>query len=166
MSLTSADPNTLTVDSPVAVNPGDQDVPINVTGVARNPTAVTITATANGVSRSGNVRVLGDRVTVDVPTFAALAPATGNVSFGGTINLAATLDPVVDSVSFGPGTAVVVAQITGFATRTTFAEGTYKSINDSSSTKSCARHPNGYDSDDLATDWTLQTTPNPCLANP
>jgi len=346
VTLTSGDPATLTVDSPVMLNPGDQDVPIKVTGVMRNPTAVTISATANGVTRTGSVRVLGDGVTADKPTFTTLTPATGKVAFGGTINLTAALDlpaaaavpftvmsasgwtvpatpptipvdelsvaipitqtgstltdtitvsdgttpktsmlsvnvhpvinevdydmastdlsefieiynpnpvsldlsnfavvlatnganeylrvpltgvtldagsatpppgsflvigtatlnatlpamvhaiafaktqdnitntssnptgiaiidttnnTVVDSVSFGPGTAGVVAQITGFTGKTTFAEGTFKSINDSGTAKSCARHPNGHDSDDLATDWTLQATPNPGAANP
>ena len=346
VTLTSGDPTTLTVDSPVMLNPGDQNVPIKVTGVMRNPAPVTISATANGVTRTGNVRVLGDGVTSDIPVFTALTPATGKVGFGGTINLTAALDlpaaapvpftvmsasgwtvpataptisanelsvaipitqtgstltdtitvsdgtttkmstlnvnvhpvinevdydmpstdlsefieiynpnpvsvdlsnyavvlatnganeylrvpltgitldagsatpppgsflvigtatlnatlpamvhsiafaktqdnitntssnptgiaiidttnnTVVDSVSFGAGAAGVVAQINGVTGKTTFAEGTFKSINDSGTTKSCARHPNGHDSDDLATDWLLQATPNPGVANP
>jgi len=77
-----------------------------------------------------------------------------------------TNNTVVDSVSFGPGSAGVVAQINGVSGKTTFAEGTFKSINDSGTTKSCARHPNGTDNDNLSTDWVLQTTPNPGVANP
>ncbi|HEX6837984.1 MAG TPA: thrombospondin type 3 repeat-containing protein, partial [Polyangia bacterium] len=92
VTLTSGDTNTLTVDSPVMLNIGDQDIPIKVTGVMRNTTPTTITATANGVTRTGNVRVLGDGITVDKPTFATLTPPTGKVAFGGSINLTAALD--------------------------------------------------------------------------
>ena len=41
-----------------------------------DPTPVTVTATAAGVTRTGTIRVLGDGITVDVPTFTALNPAT------------------------------------------------------------------------------------------
>src|SRR6185312_6861956 len=77
-----------------------------------------------------------------------------------------TTNTVVDSVSFGTTAPGVVAQITGVTGKTTFAEGTWKSVNDNGTAKSCARHPNGVDNDNLSTDWVLQTTPNPGLPNP
>jgi hypothetical protein len=93
VTLTSGDTNTLTVDSPVSLNPGDQDVPIKVTGVARNTTPVTITATANGVTRTGTVRVLGDGVADDAPTLMSLTPPTAKIAgIGGSATLTATLD--------------------------------------------------------------------------
>jgi hypothetical protein len=346
LSVAAADQAKLTVPAMVTVPATQSTASFNVSGLMRDPTPVTVTATANGVTRTGTIRVLGDGLTVDKPTFTTLAPPTAKVAFGGTIQLTATLDlpaavavpftvtsmngwtvpatpptigpngisvtfpitqagtmltdsimvsdgtttkmstlsvnvhpvinevdydmpstdlnefielynpnpvsvdlsnyavvlatnganeylrlpltgitldaggatpppgsflvigsatllatvpamvhtitfaktqdnitntssnptgiaiidltnnTVVDSVSFGPGSAGVVAQINGVSGKTTFAEGTFKSINDSGTTKSCARHPNGTDNDDLSTDWVLQTTPNPGVANP
>jgi hypothetical protein len=343
VDLTSGDTNTLTVDSPVVLNVGDQDIPIKVTGVARNTTPIAVTATADGIMRVGHVRVLGDGVVDDAPTFTALNPATGKIPLGGSTTLTALLDlpapaagipvtiidsatwtftpattipadaisvgipitqtgatltdtvsvtatsltkmstlnvdvhpvinevdydqastdlnefielynpnpipvnlaglavvlatngadeylrvpltgtldaggsgpgaflvigsatliatvpagvhtitfaktqdnitntssnptgiaiidtaalTVVDSVSFGPGTAGVVAQITGFTGKTNFVEGTFKSINDTGTAKSCARHPNGQDTNNLSADWVLQAAPNAGVANP
>ncbi|HXU72642.1 MAG TPA: thrombospondin type 3 repeat-containing protein [Polyangia bacterium] len=344
--LMSSDPATLTVPATVQIPANASSVAVPVTGVMRNTTAVTITASLNGVSRTGTVQVLGDGITQDQPTFTTLAPPTGKVGFGGTINLTASLDlpagapvpltvasangwtvapaatialdtlsttipvtqagsmlmdtitvsdgtntkmsmlsvnvhpvinevdydqpstdtsefielynpnpvsvncnnlavvlatnsqneylrvpltgitlaagdpttppataflvigtatvnatlptgvqsinfalasnnitntssnptgiaiidtttnTVVDSVSFGTTAPGVVAQITGVTGKTTFAEGTWKSVNDNGTAKSCARHPNGVDNDNLSTDWVLQTTPNPGLPNP
>jgi cytosine/adenosine deaminase-related metal-dependent hydrolase len=346
VALVSGDPATLTVPATVTIPANASAANIPVTGVVRNTTAVTITATLDGVVRTGTVRVLGDGIVDDKPTFTALDPAMGSIPLGGTTSLTALVDlpagapvpltvtdisgwtvpatatipldqmsvaipitqatttltdtitvsdgtttkmstlavsvhpvinevdydqpstdlsefielynpnpvsvdlsnfavvlatnganeylrvpltgitldagssttpppgsflvigtatltatvpanvhtinfaktqdnitntssnptgiaiintqtnTVVDSVSFGGGSAGVVAQIKGFTGKTTFAEGTFKSVNDSGSAKSCARHPNGQDSDDLSTDWLLQTTPNPGVANP
>ena len=60
--------------------------------VAQNTTPVTVTAALNGVMRSGTVRVLGDGLTVDAPTYTTLSPATGKIALGGTTNLTASLD--------------------------------------------------------------------------
>jgi large repetitive protein len=93
VTLTSLDTGKLTVDSPVVLNPGDNDIPIKVTGVMADPTPVTITATANGVTRMGTVRVLGDGITTDVPQLASLSPAMASLNgLGATVTLTATLD--------------------------------------------------------------------------
>lgn len=81
---------------------------------------------------------------------------------------------VVDSVSFtgpsaGPG---LVGQITGFAAKTTFAEGTFKLVVDNAGTASmpvngsCVRFPNGQDTNDMSADWSFRAvTPSPGAAN-
>jgi hypothetical protein len=60
--------------------------------VARNMTAATITASLNGVMRSGTVRVLGDGTTIDIPTFTSVSPANGKIALGGMTTLTASLD--------------------------------------------------------------------------
>ena len=42
--------------------------------------------------RSGTVRVLGDGITVDIPTFTSVSPANGKIPLAGTATLTASLD--------------------------------------------------------------------------
>ena len=76
----------------VTIPANSTSAPINVTGVVRNATPVTITATLNGVSRSGTVRVLGDGIAVDIPTFTALTPPTARSRSAAPSSLTALLD--------------------------------------------------------------------------
>ena len=50
---------------------------ILVTGVAQHSTPITVTATAAGVTRTGTIRVLGDGVTIDIPTLHVAHAADG-----------------------------------------------------------------------------------------
>jgi large repetitive protein len=82
----------LKVPATVTVAAGASSAAIVVTGVARNPTPVTITATLDGVSKSGTVQVLDDG-TLDQPKLAALNPTMVNVpGMGATVKLTAVLD--------------------------------------------------------------------------
>jgi large repetitive protein len=92
LTVAAGDQSTLTVTSPVTVMMGQSTAKITVTGgTMRNPTPVTITATLNGRTATGTVRVLDDG-TIDVPALTAVSPATAKVAFGGSIAMNAVLD--------------------------------------------------------------------------
>ncbi|MGZ3429729.1 MAG: thrombospondin type 3 repeat-containing protein, partial [Polyangia bacterium] len=93
VALTSSDPTTLTVPATVTIPAAGSAAVIPVTGVMRNTTPVTITATLNGLVRTGTVRVLGDGVVDDAPTLMSLTPPMGKIpNIGGQTTLTATLD--------------------------------------------------------------------------
>jgi cysteine-rich repeat protein len=116
VALASGDTNTLTVPATVTILAGTASVDVPVTGVARNTTPVAITATLNGVMKSGTVRVLDDG-TMDRPTLMSLDPATAKVSgFGGATQLTITLDlPALPTT----GTDVTVSATNGWTTTPT-----------------------------------------------
>jgi cysteine-rich repeat protein len=98
VNLTSADGARVAVPATVTVLNGQtQSPPITVTSPigardTNNPT-VTLTAELNGVMKTGTVRVLGDGVTVDAPTFTSLTPPTAKVpQFGASTTFTAKLD--------------------------------------------------------------------------
>jgi hypothetical protein len=103
--------------------------------------------------------------TVTVPAGAqtiTFGAASNNITNSGPTGVA-IIDTVkltvVDSVTFG---GTVNAQLVGFPSKTSFLEGTAKSLSDSGSTAgSCVRIPNGQDADNLTTDWQFSSANNP-----
>src|SRR4029079_11255450 len=89
----------LTVPATVQIPANMTSVAIPVTGVTVSATPVTVTASLNGVMRSGTVRVLGDGKTVDVPTFTSVSPMNGKIPLAGMTTLTASLNlPAGDPV--------------------------------------------------------------------
>jgi hypothetical protein len=92
LSVDAADQGTLTVPASVTVPDLAVSAPVLVHGIARNTTPVTITATLDGISKTGKVRVL-DNGTLDVPALLAITPSTAAVTAaGGSVNLSVLLD--------------------------------------------------------------------------
>jgi cysteine-rich repeat protein len=92
LSVDPADQTTLTVPATVTIPDMAISAPITVTGVARNTTPITVTATLDGVSKTGKVRVLDDG-TLDIPTLMSITPVTAAVSMaGGSVQLSVVLD--------------------------------------------------------------------------
>ena len=112
VALTSSDPTTLTVPATVTIPAQGTVVTIPVTGLLRSATPVTITASLDGVTRMGTVRVLGDGVVDDVPTLLALTPPMAKIgSIGGQTTLTATLDLPATPAA---GTNVTLADSAGW----------------------------------------------------
>lgn len=93
LTLAAGDETKLTVPATVKVLANQSTAGFNVSGLVRDATPITVTATANGVSRTGTIRVLGDGVAVDAPTLMSLTPPTAKITgVGGQTTLTATLD--------------------------------------------------------------------------
>jgi large repetitive protein len=93
VALTSSDTNTLTVPATVTIPANMKSVTIPVTALLRNTTPVTITATLDGLMRTGTVRVLGDGIAQDPPSLTALNPPMAKIPGpGASITLSALLD--------------------------------------------------------------------------
>ncbi|MEZ4406607.1 MAG: lamin tail domain-containing protein [Polyangiales bacterium] len=75
--------------SDVVIPAGTASAVVPVTGVAASATPVTVTATLNGVSRMGSVRVLG---ATEAARIASLTPAMATLSIGATGTFRVGLD--------------------------------------------------------------------------
>ncbi|HEX4457112.1 MAG TPA: thrombospondin type 3 repeat-containing protein, partial [Polyangia bacterium] len=79
VALTSSDPTTLTVPDHVTVPVGQSSVVVPVTGVQRNTTPVTVTATLASATKTATVQVLDDG-TLDVPALVSLTPKSSHIA--------------------------------------------------------------------------------------
>ncbi len=90
VALTSSDPTTLTVPATVTVPAGQSSVVVPVTGIVRNTTPITVTATLASATMTATVQVLDDG-TLDVPALVSLTPKTSHVAdYGDAAPLAVT----------------------------------------------------------------------------
>jgi hypothetical protein len=88
VTVTSGDPNSLAVKSPVTVPMGMTTAPLSLSGIAR-AADVTLTATLGMDNVTGHVRVLDD---TDVPSLSSLAPAMAQVAPAGLLTMTVGLD--------------------------------------------------------------------------
>ena len=86
--LSSGGPE-LTVPASVTVPMGMSSAPVPVSGVSRSTGNVTITATLDGLTQTGQVRVID---AAEPATLVSLTPAAANVGIGGTVTFTLALD--------------------------------------------------------------------------
>ena len=111
INVTSSDPNSLTVQSPVKVAMGQKSAPILVTGIARSM-SVTLTADYNGDKPTATVRVLDGS---DVPALASLTPPNAVVLAGAMQTFTVALDLPAPM----GGTQVMVSAVSGMVSSPT-----------------------------------------------
>jgi cysteine-rich repeat protein len=133
---------------------------------------VALAGAGTGTLDPGQYLVIGS-ATVTVPMgvtkidFAAASNNITNSSPTGVAIIDTSALKVIDAVSLNGATAgmtFVNAQLSGFTGKTSFLEGTWKKVSDTT-TGSCVRLPNGTDTDNLANDWAVSTAPSPGAAN-
>ncbi len=112
VALLSGSPSSLSVPSSVTVLSGSSSVAVLVRGLVATPTPVPVTATLNGISVIGQVRVLDG---TETPHVIALTPPVAAVSSGGTVSFTVTVDvpPAIDTpVTLTAGSGTVPATVT------------------------------------------------------